>query len=206
MADHPGEDRFTADDLEPSADELAARRRGLVDRIATTLAVLCAGSLIGGLTALGACAAPMVFALAPAPYSGNAMGAAFARWDRVALVASGLLLVCEIVRTWAARGRARTVIARVRRFAGVLVALAVTYIGTSLSPRINELHEQGVRRGEGEQGAVLEAIHKRAELVGKIELALALGLIVLHVFTLRTRDDEEEEDDGALAPLPPGPR
>ena len=207
MAEPHGEERFTEDDLRPSEEELRARRRGLVDRIAATVAVLCAGSLFGGLIALGACAAPMVFALAPAPFSGNAMGAAFARWDRVAVGASGALLVCEIVRTWAARARSRRLVPRIRRIAAVITALCAAYIGTSLSPRINQLHADGVRRGEGDLGAELEAIHKRAELVGKIEAALAVGLVALHVLTLRTRDDDEEdEDEDAPAPLAPGPR
>ncbi len=206
MAEPHGEERFTEDDLLPSADELRARRRGLVDRIAATVAVLCAGSMFGGLIALGACAAPMVFSLAPAPFSGNAMVAAFARWDRVAVGASGALLVCEIVRTWAARGRSRQVVHRVRRIAAILAALCAVYIGTSLSPQINGLHAAGVHRGDGERGAELDAIHKRAELVGKLEAALALALVALHVFTLRTRDDEEDEGDDAPAPLAPGPR
>jgi hypothetical protein len=102
-----GEERFTASDLEPSEDEIRARRRGVIDRAAVVVAVLCAGTLFGGLLALGFCAAPMVFKVVPPPLSGNAMGAAFARWDRVAVAFSGLLLVCEVVRTWAGRGRSR---------------------------------------------------------------------------------------------------
>ncbi len=207
MVEPHGEERFTEDDLLPSADELRARRRGLVDRIAATVAVLCAGSMFGGLIALGACAAPMVFSLAPAPFSGNAMGAAFGRWDRVAVGASAALLVCEIARTWAARGRSRRLVHRVRRIAAILAALCAVYIGTSLSPRINQLHADGVHRGDGERGAELDAIHKRAELVGKLEAVLALGLVALHVFTLRTRDeDDDDADEDAPAPLAPGPR
>lgn len=207
MAERPGEERFTAADLEPSEDELRARRRGLVDRIAASVAALCAGTLFGGLLALGACAAPMVFRLAPAPFSGNAMGAAFARWDRVAVAVSGVLLVCEVARTWAARGRSRRLVPRLRRIAAVVVGLCAVFIGTKLSPRILELHEAGARRGEGEAGMQLDAVHRQAELVGKIEAALSLALVGLHVFTLRTRDDEDDEDDEeALAPLPPGPR
>jgi hypothetical protein len=206
VADQDGEERFTEADLEPSADELAARRRGLIDRVAAAVAALCAGTLFGGLVALGACAAPMVFTLAPPPFNGNAMGAAFARWDRVAVVASALLLACEMVRTWAGRRRSRAILPRVRRVAAVLVALSAVYIGANLSPRINELHREGVRRGEGEQGAELDAIHNRAELVGKVESALALGLVILHVLTIRSRDDEDDEEYDAPAPLPPGPR
>ncbi len=206
MSDQFEGERFTASDLEPSADELRARRRGLIDRAAATVAVLCAGSLFGGLVALGFCAAPMVFRLAPAPYSGNAMGAAFARWDRVAVVLSGVLLACEVVRTWAARGRSRRPVPRVRRLAAIIVGLCAVFIGTRLSPRILELHESGARRGDGALGVELDTIHRRAELIGKIEAALAVALVGLHVFTLRTRDDEDDEDEEAAAPLPPGPR
>ena len=147
------------------------------------------------------------FSLAPAPFSGNAMGAAFGRWDRVAVGASAALLVCEIARTWAARGRSRRLVHRVRRIAAIRAALCAVYIGTSLSPRINQLHADGVHRGDGERGAELDAIHKRAELVGKLEAVLALGLVALHVFTLRTRDeDDDDADEDAPAPLAPGPR
>lgn len=207
MSNEPGEERFTAADLEPSADDLRERRRALVDRLAATVAVLCAGSLFGGLIALGACAAPMVFQHAPSPFAGNAMGAAFARWDRVAVAASVVLLACEIARTWASGRRSRSVVPRIRRIATVIVAASAAYIGSVLSPRINELHQNGVHRGDGEQGAVLEAVHKRAELFGKVEAALAVGLVFLHVLTIRTRnEDDDEGEDDAPAPLPPGPR
>jgi hypothetical protein len=206
VTDQFGEERFTAADLEPSEDAIRARRRSVIDRAAASVAVLCAGSLFGGLLALGFCAAPMVFKLAPAPFSGNAMGAAFARWDRVAVAFSALLLVCEVVRTWAARGRSRRLVPRIRRMAAVLVGLLAVYIGTNVSPRILALHDAGARRGDGTEGAELEAIHKTAEIFGKLEAALAVALVGLHVFTLRTRDDEEDEEEDAAAPLPPGPR
>ncbi|MBK8257810.1 MAG: DUF4149 domain-containing protein [Polyangiaceae bacterium] len=201
-----GEERFSASDLEPSADEIAARRRGVIDRVAAAVATLGAGTLFGGLFALGFCAAPMVFRMTPAPFSGNAMGAAFARWDRVAVITAGVVLVCEVVRTWAARGRSRQLWPRIRRIAAVVVAICATYIGTSLSPRILELHEAGARRGDGEKGLELDAVHKRAEMFGKIEAVLAVALVGLHIFTLRTRDDEDDEENDAPAPLAPGPR
>lgn len=206
VAERPGEERFTAADLLPSEDELRARRLAVIDRAAATVAVVCAGALVGGLVALGFCAAPMVFKL-PRALAGNVMGAAFARWDRVAMGAAALLLVCEIVRARVAGSRRRKPVVMVRRITAVLVALCTAYIGAFLSPRILGMHHEGVTRGEGEQGAELEATHKRAELVGKVEAALALALVGLHVFTLRGRgEDDDEDDDDAPAPLPPGPR
>src|SRR5580693_6128021 len=101
------DDRFSASDLEPDTEEVQATRRALVERVATTVAVLAAGVWVGGMTALGACAAPFVFRLTPAPYSGDAMGAAFARFDQIALGAAALLLGAEVTRTWASGARGR---------------------------------------------------------------------------------------------------
>ncbi|MBL9026429.1 MAG: DUF4149 domain-containing protein [Myxococcales bacterium] len=197
---------FSESDLEPSAEEASRKRRLVVDRVAVVVAVLAAGLVVGGMLALGACAAPMVFRLTPAPYSGNAMGAAFARFDRIAIGASCALLAAEVVRTYLARRHRQKITERLRRFAGIGLAGAVTFMGLVLSPEINDLHTKGVRRGEGELGMQLEATHKRAEMVGRLEAALGLLCIALHVFTLRTSSDEDEDDLDAPAPLPPGPR
>lgn len=206
MSEQFGQEEFTEADLAPSEEALRARRRAVIDQAAAALAVLAAGALFGGLLALGFCAAPMVFRMAPAPFSGNAMGAAFARWDRVAVGLSGLLLVCEVVRTWAGRSRSRRVVPRIRRMAAVVVGLSAVLIGTQMSPRILALHEAGARRGEGTDGMELDTVHRRAELFGKIEAALAVALVGLHIFTLRTKTDDDDEEEEAVSPLPPGPR
>lgn len=197
----PQESRFTEADLAPSDDKRRAALRANVDKGATAVAVLALGVWIGGMVALGACAAPFVFRLTPAPFSGDAMGAAFARFDQIAIGASAAVLGAEVVRTWAA-GRARTIAARVRRLLAVALAGAAAYIGLSLTPRINELHRAGVSRNVGPDGEILEAIHKRAEAVGKAEVVLGAVLVGLHVFTLGARRPDDDED--APAPLPPG--
>lgn len=196
---------FSESDLEPSAEEASRKRRSVVDRVAVIVAVLAAGLVVGGMVALGACAAPMVFRLTPAPFSGNAMGAAFARFDRVAIGASCALLAAEVVRTYLARRQRPRITERLRRFAGIGLAGAVTFMGLVLSPEINDLHAKGARRGQGELGMQLEATHQRAELVGRLEAALGLLCIVLHVFTLRSGTEEDDDDLSAPAPLPPGP-
>ncbi len=193
---------FSASDLEPSEEDRARARRSIIDRAAAAVACLAAGTLAGGMIALGACAAPMVFKLTPAPFSGNAMGAAFARFDRIAIGASAVVLGAEVVRTWLARARPPAIVARVRRFAAILLAGAAAVMGIYVSPTINQLHERGVRRGEGEQGQLLESVHARAELLGKAEVGLAALALVLHVFTLRSREEDEIEDDGPSVGLP----
>jgi hypothetical protein len=196
------EERFSASDLEPSDDEKRAARRSILERAAAAVAALAAGAWVGGLVALGACAAPFVFRLTPAPHSGDAMGAAFARFDTFALGAAVVTLGAEVVRTWAAGPRGRTTAARVRRLAAVLMAASAAYVGLVISPRIMDLHRSGARRGEGPVGAELEQIHKRAEALGKAETAIGALLVALHVFTLPARRPDDEDDYDA--PLPPG--
>lgn len=197
-----GEERFSASDLEPSPAERRADRRELAERVAASVAVLAAGGWVGGMVALGACAAPFVFRLTPAPFSGYAMGAAFARFDRIALAAAALLLGAEVVRTWATLGRARSVAARVRRLLAITMAGAAAYLALTLTPQIGALHRAGAQRGVGTDGATLDAIHARAELVGKAEVLLGVVVIGLHVFTLPRRRDDDDEP--VIAPLPPG--
>jgi len=196
-------ERFTAADLEPTGREKAAILRGHVDRGAAIVAVLALGVVVGGLLALGACAAPFVFRMVPAPDSGNAMGAAFARFDQVSIGAAVVLLAAEIARTWAAGARARQALARVRRILAFFMAACAVYIGLGLTPHINALHHEGVQRFVGPRGAELEAVHRLAELVGKAEMALGVALVALHVLTIPARRPEDDEDDDA-EPLPPG--
>jgi len=206
-------DTFTEADLEPSDDDRRRARHDAIDRGAATVAVVSAGLVVGGLVALGACAAPFVFRLTPAPASGFAMGAAFARFDRIAIGAAAVALGAELVRTFLVRRRPPTIAARLRRFVAMGLAGAATWMGTSVSPAITDLYAAGARReaattaGPGaDLGASLDALHRRAEAIGKLEVGLALALVALHVFTVRRANDDDDPGDVAPVPLPPGPR
>lgn len=198
----PGEDVFTEEDLAPSNSDREARR-ALFDRVATTVAVMALGLWAGGLIALGACAAPFVFERTPYPWSGHAMGAAFQRFDRIAIGCAVIVLGAEVVRTIVALRRrpARALWARLRRYGAIVLAAAAVYSGLRLTPEILRLHEAGERRLPGN---ALDVVHAQAELVGKGIVILAAFLIVLHVMTLRTPSDDDDLE--AEAPLPPGPR
>ena len=202
------EPRFSEEDLAPSDDDKRAERRSIADRVAASAAVLAVGVWVGGRLALGACAAPFVFRVVPQPLAGDAMGAAFSRFDQIAIGGAVIVLGAEVIRTWAAGRGGRGVWPRVRRYVAIFMAAAATYFGLVLSPRIVELHRAGAVRGAGPNGQELDRIHGRARTIGQIEAALGVALVALHVFTLRTRrpDDDDDEDDEAVAPLPPGPR
>jgi hypothetical protein len=200
----PGGDVFTEADLEPSDDERRAVRHTLLHRVAATVAITAAGLWMGGLIALGACAAPFVFELTPHPLSGYAMGSAFSRFDGIAIGCSVVMLGCEVLRTILGTPARKAWIARVRRYAALLMACGAVYTGVVLSPGIMQLHADGVRRDASEYGQRLEAIHSQAELMGKLILPLGLLVIALHVFTLRSAEEELEAIE-ARAPLAPGP-
>lgn len=198
-----GTDTFSEADLAPDPAARRAKIALVADRLASTIAVLTTAALVGGLVTLGACAAPFVFKLAPAPFAGDAMGAAFARFDTIAVGGAAVLLAAEVARTYIGRHDRRSAIARIRRLVSIAFASCVVYVAATITPAINDLHKAGAVRGEGENGARLQVLHDRAVLAGKIEAVLGLLIVGLHVFTPRRRPEDEEAD--AVAPAPPGP-
>lgn len=207
----PGGEVFSEADLEPSsaehvADERRGRRRSQIDLAVTVVAVSAAGLWMGGMVALGACAAPMVFEHVPHPLSGIAMGTSFARFDSLAMGCMAVLLAAEMARTvLALRRRKGAMLARIRRYCAILLALGVVYTGVAVTPSINNLYSSGTRRNVGTDGSELERLHHQAELIGKLGLPLALVVLTLHLVTLHRRE-EENEYENFPAPLPPGPR
>lgn len=160
-----------------------------LERGAAALSVVCLGLWVGGLVALGMCAAPIVFRVVPAPLSGDAMGAVFRRFDAVAMSCGVLVLACEAVRIRVAGSPSSsmgpTAVDRVRSALAVIATAAAVYGGTVLSPGIVELHAAGAVRGFGADGTELERLHKIAETVAKIEVVAGLALLALQVTTLR---------------------
>lgn len=209
MGTPAGHETFSEADLAPPEWEVRARRRSRLDRAAAFVAVLALGLWSGGLVALGACAAPMVFGLTPYPYSADAMSAAFSRFDGIAIGCAVVALAAEAVRSGLELGRATAprerLVARLRRYLGMLAAGLAIVSGTMLTPEIVRLHRAGVRRGVGPEGARLAAVHRQAETLSKGILVAAVAVIGLHVATVRSARDEEDEDEAA-APLPPGPK
>jgi uncharacterized membrane protein len=156
---------------------------------AAILAVLALAIWIGGLVALGACAAPIVFKIVPAPFSGEAMGAVFRRFDKVAISCAIVVLGCEAVRIWVREGSATTA-ERLRGLLAVTAAGAAIYGGLELSPSIVALHAAGAVRGLGESGVKLDRIHDLAEAVAKVEVTVGFFLLALHVATLNRQKEQ----------------
>lgn len=162
----------------------------LREQRAATVAVMALAIWIGGLVALGACAAPLVFKIVPAPTSGEAMGAVFRRFDVIAISCAVVVLGCEAVRIWVREGSA-TNAERLRGLLAVIAAGAAIYGGVELSPSIVALHAAGAVRGFGENGVALDRIHDLAEVVAQVEVTVGFFLLALQVATL-TRHKEQK--------------
>lgn len=161
----------------PSTDRLRTVRF-----VAATAALLACAVWLGGIVALGAIAAPVVFSVAPFPQSADAMTTVFRRFDLVAMTCAAVLVGAEGVRLvarvpFSAYDWARTAIA-------VIAATLAVVEGVWVSPRIAELHFAGALRGIGGAGMELSRLHDLAELGGKAQIALLVGVVFLEVSSL----------------------
>lgn len=131
----------------------------------------------GGLVALGAVAAPLVFGIVPTPTSADAMTAVFTRFDAIAMTCAAVALVADATLTRRSGPIRRLDLAR---GSALLVAGAAAIVeGSFISPTITGLHRAGAVRGLGEQGMALERMHRVAEATGKTELVLLAVVLVL---------------------------
>ncbi len=147
----------------------------------SVVALLAIALWLGGLVALGAIAAPVVFSIVSMPAAADAMTVVFRRFDLVAMTCAALTLVSEAIRALGGR-LGRVDIARVAVCA--VAAGAAVVEGTQVSPRIAELHAGGVSRGLGAAGMELAHLHGLAELLGKGQVLLLGMAVALHVAAL----------------------
>jgi hypothetical protein len=161
----------------PTQDPAAVVRR------ATAIVELLAVAVwLGGLLALGAIAAPVVFSMVAFPANADTMTVVFRHFDRAALACATLVLGAE-----ATRAIARVPFAvsdRVRAGAGALAAALAVLEATSVSPQIAALHAAGAVRGMGNAGMQLARLHDVAEWCGKAQVVLLGTIIVLEVVAL----------------------
>jgi hypothetical protein len=150
--------------------------------VASVVALLAISVWLGGLVALGALAAPVIFSMVPLGNAADAMTVVFRRFDSVAMACAVVVLLSEAARMAGRPRPSRRDVAR--GVISALAAIAAVLEATQVSPRIAELHSEGVSRGLGARGMDLANLHKLAELFGQAELVLLGAVIVLHVVTL----------------------
>jgi hypothetical protein len=169
----------------PSSVSPSVDLRLAAARVASSVSLLAVSVWLGGLVALGALAAPVVFHVVPYPSNADAMTIVFRRFDLVAMACGAALLTTEAVRP-ALRIRLGAV-DHTRAALSVVAAALAVYEGTRVSPRIAELHAGGAIRGLGATGVELAHLHDIAEACGKTQLAVLAVIVVLHVVALSSR-------------------
>lgn len=158
-----------------------------VERIVTGIALCSLAMWLGGLVAMGALAAPAVFRIVPAPWSGDAMTVAFRRFDRVALACAAILAVGEITLAGLRRRGTR---ADHLRLGSVLSMTALALASALfLSPRIEALHVGGAVRGLGPLGLELDRLHDWARRAGSTTILIGVALIFQYVWFVGRQDE-----------------
>jgi uncharacterized membrane protein len=152
-------------------------------RVTSSFALVAAAVWLGGMLALGAIVAPVVFTMVPRPEAAEAMTVVFARFDWVAVGCVAVILVSE---AWRAKGSARVERLDMARAGVAAVGAALVLLEALwITPAIAALHHGGAVRGLGAAGLELDRMHGLAETCGKAQVTFALALIVLHAVTLR---------------------
>ena len=164
----------------PSTKSRGFARVALAAEVVATLAV---ALWLGGMLALGAIAAPEVFGQLEREVAGPVMGAIFGKFDRLVLVLIGVLIASEGVRVLIEGVRGKLALARIGTVL-VLIGLALTS-ALWLGPSINELFEQGVRRGVGDAGDDMDRLHDLATLLGKVAFVFAAAWLTLGIIARR---------------------
>jgi len=152
-----------------------------IRRVTSVVALLAIAVWLGGLVALGAIAAPVVFSIVSLPTAADAMTVVFRRFDIVAMTCAAVILVSEALRALGGRFD-RVDIAR--WVVSLVAAVAAVVEGTEVSPRIAALHSAGVSRGLGSGGMELARLHGVAELLGKAQVSFLAVAVALHVAAL----------------------
>jgi Domain of unknown function (DUF4149) len=134
--------------------------------------------MIGGLLALGAFTAPVLFRQFDRDAAGQAMTVIFRRYDWVLLAGAGLVVVGEVVRTTAQPfSTTPTGWARVA-LTGVLAVLVVSStFGTN--KQLTDLYAQNQQ-----DTPAFQLAHKQSEGLAKGQLLTGVVLLILSVITL----------------------
>lgn len=139
--------------------------------------------MIGGMLALGAFTAPVIFGGLERDVAGGLMTTIFRRYDTVILIAFSLVIAGEIAR-WISTGStpfSQGLLNNARLSILVLTGCLVAYSLFSINPQMETLQKQGVTE---ETAATFQTLHKTSEKLYKLEMLGALTLLLLLPFTL----------------------
>lgn len=140
--------------------------------------------MAGGMLALGAITAPVVFGHFSRADAAPVMALIFRRYDMVLVGALLLVWLGEFLRCLRTEGRTSTLLNRVRYGLLILLSGAMLYSTQVLNADIERMNKAGVHRSfTTVEGLRFERTHKLSESLYKGELLLVVLLILLTPFT-----------------------
>jgi hypothetical protein len=151
--------------------------------LGTALQMLGLALMVGGMLALGAFTAPVVFGQFPRAVAAPVMALIFRRYDIVLLVALGLLWLGEGLRTVVYRLSMRCPLMLLRLL--IMVGLTGCLLVSTLfvNADIERMNRAGLHRNPLTiERRHFEAEHKQSESLYKVQLLLAILLILLTPF------------------------
>ncbi len=138
--------------------------------------------LVGGLLALGAFTAPVLFKSFARPEAGDAMMTIFKRYDIILLVSIGLIVGGEICR-WIPTGMPAMSFFVIARYVIILVLVGMTAFSTlGLTPKMVKMYGDPSFRTEVELRETFNKTHKLSERLAKMELLLGVILLLMTPF------------------------
>jgi hypothetical protein len=143
--------------------------------------------LIGGLLALGAFTAPVLFKVMPRPEAGAAMTTIFRNYDMVLLVAALGVILGELLRVVGLGGIHTLSLVAGFRYGILLLLTALSLFSTLIiNPRMEALQKAGVAEGSlsTEERQSFYKNHKLSENLSKLELLLAVLVLIMTPFVV----------------------
>ncbi len=150
--------------------------------LGTALQGLGLALLIGGLLALGAFTAPVLFKSFARPEAGEAMMIIFKRYDIVLLAAAGLIIGGEVCRLIPA-GLPTMSFLVIARYVVIVVLVGMTLFSTlGVTPKMVKMHQKPDFRTNVELRETFNKAHKLNERMAKMELLLGVLLLLMTPF------------------------
>ncbi len=152
--------------------------------------------MAGGMLALGAFTAPVVFHTLPREEAAPLMARIFIRFDTVLQIALGMALLGETLRRvgfpplWS-----QGVWGKLRLAILALLTVTLLYATLMVNPQIGAMNRAGVQRDVSTvQGQRFDRTHRLSESLYKLDLLLVLLLLILTPFV----DARHRENSGRL--------
>ena len=151
----------------------------------TALQMLCLALIAGGIVALGAFVAPVMFKAFPRAEVGAALTVVFRRFDMLLLGASVGIVLGEVLRVLSGLVPVRTVLAGIRYVIMAALIGAALFSALKVDPEIEQMQHAGVHPGATKEGLAFLRTHQLSENLYKGQMLGAILLILMTPFVYR---------------------